>query len=134
MSPDEKSSLIYELMYFASNNARVLNADSPKVEIFHICKGIISGISRTVSNRQILIQELKKHKELWDKVKPFLYNESNKCTTDISPALATNRELCNHHLSLHVNGKCYGQKYKFVDEKLCWVLCPCKSLKYTIKW
>lgn len=136
MSPDEKSSLIYELIYFASNNIRILNADSPKIEIFHICKGIILGISRIVNTRQIIVQELKKHKELWNKVKPLLHNYSSKCTTVIGDSRppVKSLELCNHYPSEHMNGKCSGNMYKLVNGNWKMVPCSCESLKSTTKW
>lgn len=130
MTREERIELVYEIMQFATSNERVSSASTPKHQIFSLIDRIIKGDGKLrCGNKQVLVQELKKYKELWIKVLPLLKNTDSRCLT----------AGCSHESEDHIVGKCNGKNIDWQAPRpnnYSYTYKPCECTNYTTnaKW
>jgi hypothetical protein len=154
LSGDQKAGLIYEIMLWAITNEKIRMADAPKTDIFRLLETITNDSfpQLRASPNILFIQQLRKHKELWEKVRPFLKNINNSCLTKMGKETYMGTEIdqhCYHQPEEHIDGKCIGTHSRWVPDPDRpantsyynrtygnWVKdpCPCTTYKTNQKW
>lgn len=156
LNGDQKAGLIYEIMLWAITNEKIRIADAPKTDLFRLLETITNDSYPRLGTRPnvLFIQQLRKHKELWEKVRPFLKNTNNLCLTKTGKEKYGSSSIeidqhCYHQPEAHVNGKCTGTHNRWVPDPNRpvntpnynrthgnWVKdpCPCTTYKTNQKW
>jgi hypothetical protein len=100
MTLEARLQIIRNLFLATVNNDRVLGASTPKEELFYLVKAILEEKVYASTNRNTLIQVLKKS-PVWQEVLPFLQNSDVAC----------GRKGCQCHKYYHKDGPCTGHHY-----------------------
>lgn len=119
----ERQQIIYEILLVAMGSSRVINANSPKVDLFWVLKTVLTGGAPfRCTTKQTMISVLRKS-PVWSKVKPFLEYSDSTC----------DRKGCQCGEWIHESGtgKCNGHHY--VNGYSLANKVPCQCLEFIPK-
>lgn len=75
---EERLQLVNELFLAVGDNERVKQAASPQAHVYWLVRAILRNTTHPCNRKETLVQVLKKS-PLWDKIYPFLCNDSYAC-------------------------------------------------------